>query len=337
MIAIVWDEFSGLAACFDDACALRELMPDAINLDVQEFGWCAHRKLLVRTCPIFLTGRFRDKVVSEFRDKALSRPRAGFAKCADGSARYIIGHAFERISILLCSSAMQHSLGDLLHPKRSFPAWSALAAALVSVEFVDIVQRPDHVARIIHNDNPARSCHRTGHGQSIEINWEFLQAHLLLKHRSVGLPALDLVPVCHAQYLRGTAPRDDRSKLSSRPQPVADVVNQLAKSNAAHLEFIVARPLNISAHAQQPGSRVIWSAHFCVFGSSHTDDVLNVTKGLHVVDDRWAQIQAQNCGKVRWLDPRVGPLAFHRFDESGLFSTNVGASPAVNVDLTIES
>src|ERR1700751_1828690 len=225
MIAIVWNEFSGLAACFDDACALWELMPDAINLDVQEFGWCAHRKLSVRSSPIFLAGRFRDKVLSEFRNKALGRPGTGFSKGADGSARDIIVHVFEGVSILLCCSSMQHSLGDLLHPKRSFPAWGALATALVSVELVDVVQRPDHVARIIHNDDSTRSRHRTGCSQSIEIDRDFFQAHLLLQHRSVGLPALDFVSVCHTQDFRRTASRDDRPKLSSRPQPAADVVN----------------------------------------------------------------------------------------------------------------
>src|SRR6516165_2841785 len=123
MIAIVRNEFSGLATCFDDACALWELMPDAINLDVQEFGWCAHRKLLVRSSRIFVAGRFRDKVVSELRDKALSRPRTGFPKGADGPARDIVSHAFEGVGILHCCSSKQHSLGDFLHPKRSFPAW----------------------------------------------------------------------------------------------------------------------------------------------------------------------------------------------------------------------
>jgi hypothetical protein len=78
MITVVRDKFPGLAACFNDARALRELMPDAIDLYVKEFGWCAHCESSVRSIPIFLVGRGRDEFIAEFRDKALSGPRTGF-------------------------------------------------------------------------------------------------------------------------------------------------------------------------------------------------------------------------------------------------------------------
>ncbi len=78
MITVVRDKFPGLAACFNDARALRELMPDAFDLYVKEFGWCAHCESSVRSIPIFLVGRGRDEFIAEFRDKALSGPRTGF-------------------------------------------------------------------------------------------------------------------------------------------------------------------------------------------------------------------------------------------------------------------
>ncbi len=44
MVAVVGDKFSGLSARFNDARALWELIPDAVDLNVEEFGWCAHRE-----------------------------------------------------------------------------------------------------------------------------------------------------------------------------------------------------------------------------------------------------------------------------------------------------
>ena len=140
MITVVRDKFPGLAACFNDARALRELMPDAINLYVKEFGWCAHCEPSVRSIPIFLVGRGRDEFVAEFRDKALSGPQTGFPKGADGSTGDIIRHTFQRVSILPCSSPVQHSFGDFFHPERTLPTGCALTAALVGVEFVNVVE-----------------------------------------------------------------------------------------------------------------------------------------------------------------------------------------------------
>src|SRR5262249_23730122 len=110
---------------------------------------------------------------------------------------------------------------------------------------------------------------------------------------------------------RRTASRDDRSQLSPGWQPAADVINQFAESNAADLELVVALFLNVSAHAQEPGSCIIRFADFCVFGPAHPYDMLYVAEGLDIVDDRRAHVQAQDSGKVGGLDARIRPLAFH--------------------------
>jgi hypothetical protein len=75
-----------------------------------------------------------------FFDKTLRRPRAGFAKCANGAPRDVVADGFQCFRIFDHAAAAQHAVGDFLHPKRAFPAGCALAAALVRVKLVDVVQ-----------------------------------------------------------------------------------------------------------------------------------------------------------------------------------------------------
>src|SRR5204863_3012810 len=71
--------------------------------------------------------------------------------------------------------------------------------------------------------------------------------------------------------------------------------------------------------------------------SAHGDDVFHVAKRLHVVDDRWAHVETQHSREIRRLDSRITAFAFQRFDQPGLFATNISTCSAVNVNLDIES
>src|SRR5262249_4515978 len=88
----------------------------------------------------------RREFLREFFDKTLRWPRAGFAKCTDGAPRDVIADGFQCFRIFHHTAAAQHAIGDFLHPKGAFPAGCALAAALVRVKLIDVVQRPNHVA-----------------------------------------------------------------------------------------------------------------------------------------------------------------------------------------------
>ena len=50
---------------------------------------------------------------------------------------------------------MQHSLCDFLHPERTFAAGRALAAALMRIKLVDVVECPNHIPGIVHHDDAA--------------------------------------------------------------------------------------------------------------------------------------------------------------------------------------
>ena len=110
------------------------------------------------------------KFFREFFDKTLRRPGARFAKRANGAAGDVVANGFQCFWIFHHAAAAQHAIGDFFHPERAFAAGGALAAALVRVKFVDVVQRPDHVARIIHHDHAAGTGHRTCGGERIEIH-----------------------------------------------------------------------------------------------------------------------------------------------------------------------
>ena len=94
---------------------------------------------------------------------------------------------------LFRTAPIKQTRGNLLHPKRSFPAGRALAATFVGVKFVDVVQRPDHVARVIHHDDSAGSRHGAGRRQGVEIDANVVDPDLFFDGSSVRLLVLDLV------------------------------------------------------------------------------------------------------------------------------------------------
>src|SRR5258708_1142933 len=78
------------------------------------------------------------ELIFKFSDKTLHRPRAGFAKRADGPASgNVVGNAYQVISVTASSPSMRQSMQGLAHPKRTLAAWCALAATLMRIELGD--------------------------------------------------------------------------------------------------------------------------------------------------------------------------------------------------------
>ena len=122
----------------------------------------------------------------------MGRPGARFAERADRAPGDIVGDGLQRVGILRDPAAEQHAVGDFLHPKRTFAARRALAAALVRIKFVDVVERPNHVARIVEHDDAAGTGHRAGRGERIEIHRDLIDATSRVRssiRRAVSLSA----------------------------------------------------------------------------------------------------------------------------------------------------
>src|SRR3974377_1044835 len=135
MVAVVRHKLSGLSACFKNTSALFELVPDAVDLNVEKFGWSAHceSSVVSRPVPIFLFSGGRGEFVSELGDKALGRPRTGFSERTDRPPGDVVCNALKSVGVSFDASSVEHSFRYLFHPERTFAAWCALAAALVGV------------------------------------------------------------------------------------------------------------------------------------------------------------------------------------------------------------
>src|SRR5215510_13261911 len=97
-----------------------------------------------------------------------------------------------------------------------------------------------------------------------------------------------------------------------------------------HRHFIVSWPLDMSADTEHacPGAFGWRSDGGEPFGTP-VDDVWKVRERFDIVDDGRFVIQAMRGGKRRF-DPGQPALAFQRFEQGGLFSTDVGAGATMD-------
>jgi len=100
----------------------------------------------------------------------------------------------------------------------------------------------------------------------------------------------------------------------------------------AHLVLDHARVINMSTDAEELRALIAFPTKAreptCTSPTNRWRD----GNSLHVCDRRWAAEKANVRGE-RWLETRFTLLAFQTFDERGLFSTDVRASPAMDVDI----
>ena len=116
------------------------------------------------------TNSSRNFARSSATGQAQASPKAQIVLPAMLSATF-----FRMSGILLRAAAREHAVGDLLHPERAFAARRALAARFVSVKFVDVIQRLDHVARVVHDDDAAGARHGTRRRERIEIHRDIFE------------------------------------------------------------------------------------------------------------------------------------------------------------------
>src|SRR5678816_1632818 len=114
-------------------------------------------------------------------------------------------------------------------------------------------------------------------------------------------------------------------------------MNQFAQSNAADLDFIITRFLNVAGNAQDTCARVVRLTQFCILcTATKRDDMLDIAQGFNIVDNGWALIESQHRREIRRFDSGISALSFERFNEARFFPTDVCARTAMNVDLQVE-
>src|SRR5260370_36927027 len=110
MVAVVRHKFSGLSACFNDTSTLFELVPDAVDLNVEKFGWCAHGESSVVSRPIFISlfAGGRSKLISKICDKNFSMPPTRLSQCTKCSPSDVSPDPLYRFPVLLYASSLVH-------------------------------------------------------------------------------------------------------------------------------------------------------------------------------------------------------------------------------------
>ena len=273
-------------------------------------------------------GRPLGELVAELGYETLRRPRAGFAEGADGFSRDIVGDAFQCVGILFDPTTGNDAVGNFLHPLSTLTAGGALATRFVGIELVDVVQDFHHVPRIIHDDDAAGPRHGSGCGERIEIHREVFE---------FNLGVLYFVDFASLEDFCGASARDDRFQLATGLQPSAEIVDEFAESQTTDCNLKVAWFLDVPTDAKDAGAGVVWFTDFGVFLAPHSDDVLHVAEGLHVVHNSRALVQTEDGREIGGLDSWVGALALERLDEAGFFAADVGACAAMDVDFAVES
>src|SRR5262249_53737907 len=135
---------------------------------------------------------------------------------------------------------------------------------------------------------------------------------------------------------------DAALRLLPLPHTPAVLVDQLAHRHAQG-QFDQAGLVDVPAEAVELGAvaagvapvlRVGGDAHRLEPVGPAVDDVGDAGDGLDVVDDGGLAERPLHGGERR-LDPRPGPLALQALDQAGLLPADVGAGPAVDVDIEV--
>src|ERR1035441_2638627 len=286
----------------------------------------------------FIGGAFGDNFVFELRHETLHRPGTRFAERANRAATgNVVGDLHEIIRVLRAAFAVREAMQRLAHPKRTFAAGRALAAAFMRVKFGEVRERLDDVHAVVHDDDRAGTAHRAGLRERIEIVRQIEHVGLNQNFLALGVLFLELEFLASFQDFRGRTARNDGFQLATVAETAAKIFvkKQFAQSRLAYFNLVIAGVLALAAQADDACAGIVRRAKFRKARAAHRDDVFYVAQRLDVVDDGRAHPQSQHGWKIRRLDARIGPLAFKRFDEAGFFAANVSTRAAMNVHLQI--
>ena len=267
----------------------------------------------------------------------MGRPGAGFTEGADGAAGDVVGDVFEVLRIVGACALVDDAGGDLGHPEAAFAAGGALSAAFVGVELVQVVQGPDHVARVVHDHHAAATDHGASGLERGGIHRQIEERRIFVDHLSIGTFDFEFENLASAENLGGTAAGDDGLERASGFESTANIIDQLAESHGAAGEFVEAGANDIAAHAHGARAAVAGSAHFGIFLGAHGDDVLHMADRLHIVHDGRLHVEAEHGGEIRRLDAGVGAFALEGFEKAGFLAANVGAGALVDIDVEVEA
>ena len=179
----------------------------------------------------------------------------------------------------------------------------------------DAPRRPHRARGLVHGDDRSRAEHRAG------------LADLVLVEGKVELVG--------AEPVRRRAAGDERLKpvVAADAAAARGIVEEVAKGGLAHLDLVVAGPLDVARHREDAGARrtALTQAGECRASVEH--DPRDVRHRLDVVDDGGRVVEAVHRGEVGGLDAGKAPLALEALEQPRLVAADVGAGARVHHDV----
>jgi len=182
------------------------------------------------------------------------------------------------------------------------------------VEPHHVHQGVHHAGLVVHHDHPCGAEHRSRRGEALDVHGDIA----LIRVKHVG----------------GGPAGDHRLELPPLPDPAAGVVDQ-GEEVDPHRELVGAGALDVTAHAEQLGTRAPLRTDLLVGLRADLEDVGEVGEGLDVVHHGRAAEQALDRGEGR-LELRLPALSLEGGEHAGLLAADVGPGAAVDRHVQLE-
>ena len=212
-----------------------------------------------------------------------------------------------------------------------------MPATLVGVEVVDIVEHPEHIARVVENHDAGAADHRTGRSKGIGVKHEIHQVDLDRLLGAIGGLALHFVFLAGTQDFGRAAAGNNGFQFAAGFESAADIIDQLPDGDLTATQLKVTGILHVATDTEGTRATVAGGAELGELGRAHGDDVPDVAEGLDVVDDGRAVVEAEDGGEIRRFDARIRTFALERFEKARFFAADVGAGALMDINVAIEA
>src|SRR5208283_2740311 len=246
-------------------------------------------------------------------DQPLYRPRGAVCQRADRMTLDLVRNVEQHVHLCYRGVALDHALHDPPYPPETLAARGALAAALMLVEFRQPRDRLHDVRRFIHHDDRRRAESTLDGDEAVEIHQHRLADRLR-----------------YYRYRR--AARNDREEVvPAAAYPARVPLDQLAQRDA-HRFLDIAGRVHMARQTVDLGAGIPRPANPGKPRGTAPQDLRNHGDCLDVVDGARAAIEPDLGWKGR-LQPRLALASFETFEKAGLFATDIGTGPAVQVEV----
>mmetsp|Transcript_20402 Transcript_20402/g.42802 ORF Transcript_20402/g.42802 Transcript_20402/m.42802 type:complete len:518 (+) Transcript_20402:466-2019(+) len=254
-------------------------------------------------------------ILLKMPQKALHRPRRRIPQRANGVSLDLATDLLQHGNLPLVGISLLHPDQNVLEPRRALPTGGALAARLVFVKVREAANGPDHVDGIVkHGDG--------GGAQPRPLGAEVVEFH-------EGLVALRLVE--HRDG--GAAGNAGLEGVPAAAHSAAVLLDELAEGDG-HGLLDDDGVLDVARDGEELGAAVVGVAEGGEPGGPAAEDGGRHRHGLDV-GHGGGTAEEPHAGGKGGLQAGLALPALQALDEGRLLAADVGAGPAVEVDVEV--